>query len=140
MNGGVCCLCKVGEAEVVCDGLRDFEHGAPGVYRWLKCRGCGLIRLDPFPTRDVLALAYPHDYHAYVKPRSVLTRLLISRSRRKVARALASRLPEGGAILDVGCSTGELLEAVGKLGNYRLFGVEYQSESAKEARGRGIHV
>jgi fatty acid desaturase len=67
MNGGVCCLCGGADGEVVGDRLRDFEYGAPGVYRWLKCRGCGLIRLDPVPTREVLALAYPQDYLVYMR-------------------------------------------------------------------------
>ena len=108
MKDGLCPLCQSSQSETVCDGVRDFEYGVPGTYWWIECGGCGLIRLDPFPTPEVLKLAYPDHYHAYVKPRSVLTRWLVSMSRTKVAKSLASRLPEGGAILDVGCSTGEL--------------------------------
>jgi SAM-dependent methyltransferase len=121
-------------------GVRDLEYDAPGTYRWLKCGACGLVRLEPFPTREVLSLAYPDHYHAYAKPSSAITRALVRLSKRKTAERLASYLPTGGTILDVGCSTGELLGAVGKLGNFQLWGVEYKAEAASEAEAHGIRV
>ena len=134
------CLCGSAAAYVACDGVRDLEYGAPGTYRWTKCQHCGLVRLNPSPTREVLSLAYPDHYHAYATPRSAITRALVRLSKRKAAERLASYLPPGGTILDVGCSTGELLAAVGRLGHYQLWGVEYKAEAASEAEERGIRV
>jgi len=134
------CLCGSAAADVACSGVRDLEYDAPGTYRWVKCHGCGLVRLDPSPTREVLSRAYPDHYHAYAKPRSAITRALVGLSKRRAAERLASYLPPGGTILDVGCSTGELLAAVGRLGRYRLWGVEYKPEAANEAEARRIRV
>lgn len=134
------CLCGSASCDVAQRGVRDLEYDAPGTYRWLRCRACGLVRLDPSPTPEVLSLAYPDHYHAYAKPSSAVTRALVRLSKRKTAARLASHLPSGGTILDVGCSTGELLATVGKLGNYQLWGVEYKAEAAGEAEARGIRV
>ena len=106
----------------------------------MRCRECGLVRLDPVPTPEVLSLAYPDHYHAYAPPRSAIARTLVRLAKRRAAARLTSYLPPGGTILDVGCSTGDLLEAVGRLGNYRLWGVEYKAEAAKKAEARGIRV
>jgi len=135
-----CTLCGTAGGLVVVSGVRDYEYGAPGEYRWLRCPGCGLVRLDPFPSPDVLERAYPPDYHAYVTPRSILGGWLIDRARAAVARGLAAHLPDGGVVLDVGCSNGRLLADLGKLGTYRLLGVEYNAAMAAEARARSVEV
>ena len=57
-------------------GVRDLEYGAPGEYQWLRCTGCGAVALDPLPGPEILRLAYPPSYHAYLPPRSALTRRL----------------------------------------------------------------
>jgi SAM-dependent methyltransferase len=124
----------------VAEGVRDHEYGAPGSWCWLRCTGCSLIRLDPMPTDAELARAYPPDYHAHVAANSRLTRALQAASDWLAARTLAAQLPENGAILDVGCGAGRLLEAVGRRGDHRLFGVETDSEAAASARSRGVEV
>ena len=60
----LCPLCGGGETAVVCRDVQDYEYGAPGTYQWLRCTGCGLIRLDPVPTAAILDQAYPPHYHA----------------------------------------------------------------------------
>ena len=136
----LCPLCGGGETAVVCRDVQDYEYGAPGTYQWLRCTGCGLIRLDPVPTAAILDQAYPPHYHAYTTPRSAITRRLLAGSRMRAARSLARSLPDGASILDVGCSTGLLLEAVRRVGRFRLFGVEYKPDAAEQARRGGIEV
>ncbi len=135
-----CLLCGGGAFRLLCDAVEDYEYGAPGVYRWLECAGCRLVRLDPFPPPAVLAAAYPPDYHAFVEPGSRLLHGLRRASERRIARRLVRGLPDGAAVLDVGCSTGALLGAIGELGPYRLHGVELDAEAAAAARRRGIEV
>jgi len=135
-----CPVCGERDSSTAVARVRDYEYGAPGEYDWQRCRGCGLIRLVPFPTAEVLQAAYPPDYHAYVEPQSALSRYFIARSRAAQARAVARSLPPGGTVLDVGCSSGLLLAEIGKLGTYRLLGVEYAAAQAAAAEARGIQV
>ena len=125
---------------MLAEGVRDYEYGTSGEYRWLRCDGCGLVRLDPFPSPGLLERAYPSSYHAYATPRSSVTRWFLERSRAGLARAMVRRLPTGGTVLDVGCSSGLLLAEIGKLGDYELLGVELKAEAADAAQSRGIEV
>jgi SAM-dependent methyltransferase len=136
----LCPLCGGSAYVAEATEVRDFEYDAPGTFAWMRCSTCGLIRLAPTPSSEGLAAAYPPHYHGFVKPKSKLTQTLIQASRRRAAKGFARRLPEGGTILDVGCSFGHLLSEVGRLGNYRLLGVEFGAEPAAEARRRGIEV
>jgi SAM-dependent methyltransferase len=135
-----CPLCGAGGHTVVATGVRDYEYGTRGEYRWLRCDGCRVVRLDPFPSPETLERAYPPTYHAYVQPQSSLSRWLIGRARVATARALAAHLPGDGVVLDVGCSNGLLLADIGMRGAYRLLGVEYSPAMAAQARRRGIDV
>lgn len=139
-NLNSCSLCGSNSFRMVYNGIRDFEYDAPGSYRWLQCQHCGLVHLDPLPSGDILALAYPPTYHAYSRRKSKITQGLIDRLAKKTAQRYANYLPSGGAVLDIGCASGELLSMIGELGDYRLFGVEYDPESAKIAESSGIHV
>jgi SAM-dependent methyltransferase len=117
----------------------DFEYGAAGEYSWVEC-SCGLTRLDPMPSENALRAAYPPDYHAYVQPKALLTRYLIRMSRLRLAKSLSSMAPQGGTVLDIGCSSGELLQAMKRYGNFELWGVESNRKAAKLAEEKGIRV
>jgi SAM-dependent methyltransferase len=135
-----CPLCQTDSTSVLVDAVQDYEYGAPGDYTWRRCDECGLVRIDPMPSPEVLARAYPPDYHAYVPPSSALSRSVMARTLAATAAAMVKRLPAGGTILDVGCSNGALLAAIGRLGDYRLLGVEYNAKAAAEAQSRGIET
>jgi SAM-dependent methyltransferase len=135
-----CVLCGSIEHHIVTEDIRDYEYGAPGIYDWEKCDSCGLIRLNPLPDGDTLALAYPSNYHAYVEPKSKITKYLIGKTRNKVAKALSRKISLNGSILDIGCSTGELLSTIQTFGRFQLFGVEYNENAARIARQKGIDV
>jgi methionine biosynthesis protein MetW len=135
-----CLLCSSARLHAISSGVRDFEYGAPGLYDWVECNDCGLIRLLPEPSDEVLSIAYPSHYHAYVKAASSLTRNLYQVLRKKFAKRVASFVEEGGAVLDVGCSTGDQLMEIRSVKACALYGVEYREEAAEEARARGITV
>jgi SAM-dependent methyltransferase len=92
------------------------------------------------PSPEVLARAYPANYHSFHLPASWLTQILVDISRKRQARAIAGKLESGASILDIGCSTGDLLQAIGELGRFRLYGVENSEQVATIARGNGITV
>jgi len=137
---GPCLHCGGLDRQRVQHGVRDFEYGAPGVYDWFRCNGCGLVRVAPLPSAEVLALAYPASYHAYQAPRSRTTRWLRSRALAAAARNAVAGLPSRSSILDVGCASGDLLVQMGHIGDHRLYGVEFDRAMAEVARSRGITV
>lgn len=124
----------------IAEGVTDMEYGAPGSFRWMRCQRCHLVRLDPEPSDEVLAAAYPATYHGYVEPKSAITRFLRDRSIKGLAAQLCAGLPDGGRVLDVGCARGDLLAAMGEEKRLELFGVEYSKEIADAARARGITI
>jgi SAM-dependent methyltransferase len=120
--------------------VRDLEYGAPGTWAWQQCSGCALVRIDPLPSAEILAQAYPPSYHAYQSPKSAITRWLAAHATRVLARRIAALVAPGGSILDLGCAHGALLGEIGRHGDFRLYGVEFDRGMAALARQRGITV
>src|SRR5262249_33696444 len=89
---------------------------------------------------EVLGRACPKHYHAYVPPRSALTRRLIALSRARAAASIARRVPAGGAGLDIRCGTGALLEAGRGRVRWRRLRGECDPGAAEQARRRGIET
>ncbi len=135
-----CSACGDHRWKLNAEGVRDYEYASPGQYRWMQCQNCALIALVPQPSYQVLDLAYPRDYHGYHESTSALVSWYVRRRKRRRARLLASMLPPGGVILDIGCGDGSLLEEVGHQGDFRLLGVEFQPQAAEAARDRGVTV
>ena len=135
-----CALCRDTRITVIADGIRDYEYGAPGTYRWLRCDQCGIVRIDPMPGDDILSLAYPDTYHAYQPHRSRFVSWYVRRRLQARAKELAGLMPAGGTILDVGCGTGSLFHEMKRLGPYRMLGVEYRADAAEQARQHGTFI
>jgi SAM-dependent methyltransferase len=136
----LCPLCESSSSQVIEESIKDYEYGVEEEYKWLKCQDCGLVRVDPIPSPEVLNKAYPPHYHSYVKPTSVITRTLISMLRKLTAKKIKALVPQEASLLEIGCSTGDLLEEIGKNSNYGLYGVEYREAAAKEAESKGIKI
>jgi SAM-dependent methyltransferase len=135
-----CPVCAGTEFNEFKTGVLDFEYGSPGTYQWIRCRQCSMIALTPLPSDATLSAAYPPDYHAYVQPKAFITRLLIQHSRKKLVAQLSALVKENQSVLDIGCSTGQLLLGMGRTKTLQLNGVEYNPEAASQARSHGIRV
>jgi len=120
---------------------RDWALGAaPGEFRYVRCRGCGTLRLDPQPDEEELAAAYPPRYHR----RGVVADLL-ARARdlagRREAEGLVEAADASGRALDLGCGDGAFLARIRSAGWHgSLHGVERGGEAVRAARQRGIEV
>ena len=163
----LCLLCGT-EGGRLYKGLVDWLFGVRGTWELRHCRVCEISWLDPQPYRDDIAKLYSQYYThrgipttksqrvqqaitnevvarmGYeVKSRARLLPWLLSQVR-PIARAAALDvldLPAStrGALLDVGCGNGELLERMKSLG-WRVSGVEPDPAAVAYGRSRGLQV
>ncbi|MEW6268745.1 MAG: class I SAM-dependent methyltransferase [Thermodesulfobacteriota bacterium] len=138
-----CRLCGCADASVEADGIRDWEYGAPGEYRYRRCRSCGQVQLDPFPTLEQLREAYPASYIGHVESagsRGALYKLLYEVKEYFHGRQLAPVVVPGGRALDIGCGNGEFLLRLRELGAGELDGIDFSPRAAELASARGVNV
>jgi SAM-dependent methyltransferase len=100
------------------------------------CDGCGLGRTHPLPSAAELAAFYPPEYYGdlgskFRAPIELLVRLVGTRH----VRFLASGLPRGGRVLDVGCGRGVVLGELADRG-FEAHGVEISEAAARGADPR----
>ncbi len=127
---------------------RSWHHvRRNGDWRYLRCAGCGLVRLDPVPAPEALAEVFDDgyfhgggarggydDYDADAETHR-------ANAARRLSR-LASSTPSGSAsplLIDVGCASGYTLDAARERG-WRGVGVEVSPAAADRARARGFRV
>jgi len=132
-----CALCGSSRAEFLYPA-HDVAYGEAGEFTWVQCVECGLIYLNPRPTREAIARYYPNDYLPY-RPAIEEERLALMRwmRRRKLAkrRNLIERYSgqKRGRLLDVGCATGLFLHEMAQAG-WQVAGVEPNASAAEYAR------
>lgn len=109
------------------------------VFRVARCRTCDLIYLNPRPEPRQIDRFYPDDYAPFAR-QGISARARNWLYRRSV-RKLSTFLDAPRRVLDVGCGTGELLQAVQSGGNPNTIGVEPSPQAAGIARERyGLDV
>jgi hypothetical protein len=139
-HGGLAAPTAAQPATVPDMGRGDEEATTFSVVR---CRGCGLAYLDPRPTVAEIGHYYPDDYHTARGAGGLAQRLEYAWRRRQFGEVegwLADLRPGRGRLLDVGCGSGELLEAL-RADGWSVSGVEPSARSAEIARAqRGLDV
>ncbi len=138
----VCNVCQSDDYAILYEG-RDRLHGLGGSFRLVQCQRCGLIYLNPRPTREEMGLFYPSDYEPYAqdveRAESLLSGLDYRYGVAKRCRTITKRKGPG-YILDVGCGVGHFLNGMKQRG-WETFGVEVSAEAATYARERfGLEV
>jgi len=131
---------------VVCgaEGFAEVFRSSDRLYRTtqaefpvVRCRGCGLLRLDPQPGAGELRAYYPDNYW-FAPDRSAAgrfeegyRRLVLRDHVRFVRRALAESAVRG-PLLDVGCGGGLFLGMMRERG-FRVLGLDVSGEAAAVA-------
>jgi 2-polyprenyl-3-methyl-5-hydroxy-6-metoxy-1,4-benzoquinol methylase len=108
----------------------DRFHGASEVYRLVRCTQCGMVWLDNAPRPDEMWRHYGHDYD-----RKIAEAGESSPQRWRDRRETLALYKQGGAILDLGCSSGSFLDTLDRA-KWDLHGVEMSTESADRALAR----
>jgi 2-polyprenyl-3-methyl-5-hydroxy-6-metoxy-1,4-benzoquinol methylase len=124
----VCPLCGGSEVIHFLDAPDRF-HLRREVYRLLRCSTCSGVWQDSPPKPEEMGIHYDEDYHKAI----VAAGETSPASRWQRHRDLISRHKQGGAILDIGCSSGAFLGTM-KGPSWKLYGIDMENSTAEKAR------
>ena len=125
---GVCTVCGSGRLVPHLEAPDRF-HGRTAPHRLVRCQSCSLVRLDRPPAPSEMAEHYGSSYdNAISGPGD-------DPSHWRERRDALLLFKHGGALLDLGCSSGGFLAAM-QGPEWKLFGVEMSEAVAKRARDR----
>jgi SAM-dependent methyltransferase len=138
-----CNLCGSSKHDVIYHYEKD-RFGLSGDFKLVKCRGCGLMYLNPRPTGTEILKYYPSTYEPYGlaegKKTSALLQWVQRYGLRRRCRAVA-KWKKSGRLLDLGAATGNFLDEMRHYGDWELYGVELNDVAAQWARDRlGLSV
>ena len=132
-------------------GASDYSQFAVGFdyelltcsnpWRFVQCRACQHVWLNPRPAVAELGVVYPPTYYAYnydtINPIARKAKEMLDR--RKIAKIvrLCPKAPK--SYLDVGCGDGRFLRVMEQLGVPRsgLYGLELDKRVVERLRGQG---
>jgi 2-polyprenyl-3-methyl-5-hydroxy-6-metoxy-1,4-benzoquinol methylase len=138
-----CALCGADDASAEAEGL-DFEyHTAANEFRFVRCRRCGHVYLNPRPRGADLPVIYPPTYYAYGGTSNPIVAPLRRRWEQGKVRLYRELVGEGPRrILDVGCGDGRFLEILRAAGSpeWRLEGVEIDPVAAAACEAKGFRA
>jgi 2-polyprenyl-3-methyl-5-hydroxy-6-metoxy-1,4-benzoquinol methylase len=107
----------------------DRFHGRDQVYRLVRCSSCGLVRLYDPPPPSEMGQHYGVDYDRAIASAGETD------DRWRERREELLRYKSGGAILDLGCSSGAFLASLDR-SSWKLYGIEMSDAVARQAEAR----
>ena len=113
---------------------RDWLHGSGETFRYVRCRQCGLLYLNPRPPSSVIGRYYPRESYYTFQDRGTNVADVIRPAHRRLAEQLTRQLAPGEAF-DVGCGDGSFLLGLRELG-WQSAGIEYDAETAARLQAR----
>jgi 2-polyprenyl-3-methyl-5-hydroxy-6-metoxy-1,4-benzoquinol methylase len=138
-----CVVCGGADAEPEAEGP-DFEHQTvPGEFRFVRCRACGHLYLNPRPSLEALPAIYPESYYAYSDAGHPLARRLRRLREARKVRIFREAIGEGPRrILDFGCGNGRLLSMLREHGSpaWELEGIDFSEEAVAQCRAKGFRA
>jgi len=138
----VCNLCGSEDAVLLFDTY-DRLLRLSGSYRFVRCRVCGLVYVNPQPTWDERAPHYGPSYRGYHRletERSSIQRRAMEYGLYKRYRLVAT-CSRGGRLLDAGCGGGDFLSRMRREAGWQVYGLERVRQIALTAhRFHGLNV
>ena len=149
-----CTACSARHDETLWTGREhEYDNTTDDEFPVVRCRQCGLVRLNPRPDVSELATIYPQNYYAYglvedgaeAGPKGLISRLTERPKALLYQRRLARVLKDARAasvirLLDVGCADGRLLDwyRAGADGvRLETHGIDINEAAVVEANRRG---
>jgi SAM-dependent methyltransferase len=107
-------------------------------YRFVRCDGCTLVRLDPLPDQQALTAFYDESYRSGIYATFASAETVRAATAAARVAAVWPHVPPG-PWLDVGCSTGSSLTAAAARG-LDAEGIELSAAAVDVARAAGLRV
>jgi SAM-dependent methyltransferase len=108
----------------------DRLHGRAEDYTLLRCAACSLVWLDRPPGPEEMHRHYTDAYHKLISTAGSKTD-----KRWKARKSDLAQHKQSGALLDLGCSSGQFLASM-QSDSWKLYGVEMSADCAKAAEAR----
>lgn len=122
---------------IICNGQSSDIIEAAGVYKILQCKDCGLVFIDPIPSKEVLDGAYSDDYYTPWINEQRGKRIRMWEKRLEILNKFSQKK---GRLLDVGCGEGLFLELARK-DAWDVTGTEVSSFAVQYGKDRlGLDV
>jgi SAM-dependent methyltransferase len=138
-----CGLCGADDFTIEAAG-GDYEYAtATNEFRFVRCRVCDHLYLNPRPRSDDLGVIYPSNYYAYESDSGGLVSGLRRRWEGGKVRLYRELVGEGARrLLDVGCGNGRFLELLRDFGpdGWTLVGTDFDAAAAAECAERGFET
>jgi 2-polyprenyl-3-methyl-5-hydroxy-6-metoxy-1,4-benzoquinol methylase len=117
---------------------KDLNLYLEGTFHIVECLDCGLVYLNPRPSREEVEAYYPFEsYDQYNLPLSSLKSRLTRADRAygllKRAKKV-SKWKRNGRLLDVGCATGDFLEYMQSYGDWEVYGMDINPKAVRFVR------
>lgn len=130
---------SVNSACVVCNGKKNHYDFSFSGARVEECADCGMMRLNPQPTDEVLAEIYSKNYFLMGEDKQGLAHFSMLKS--KTAEGYIEQLesyigkPLTGSLLEIGCGQGDFLLCAAQRG-LQVDGLEYSPHAAASAQSK----
>lgn len=135
-----CSLCNADEPQ---SWLTLTDRFSGQIFELVKCGECGLVYSAERPSMDELPDYYPQDYEAYQLPQEDMSSSQAWHAGRmwEMQVSYIERFTEKrGKLLDIGCATGEFLNASRSRG-WQVSGIELIEQTAQIAKERfGLEI
>jgi SAM-dependent methyltransferase len=120
---------------------RDYEFNTcSNEFVFVRCTGCGHVYLRNRPLLSELATIYPPSYYQFAEHLGPRASRLRGLSQRTKLAPLRRHCRAGAVIADVGCGSGDLLQAAKQYGDpgWRLIGVDFSPDACAHLDRMGI--
>jgi 2-polyprenyl-3-methyl-5-hydroxy-6-metoxy-1,4-benzoquinol methylase len=126
-----CALCGSEKHSMVLTAEDYRFHTTDEKFNLVKCRGCGLVYVNPRPTKEEMSKFYPRDY--YGKQNRMAKVIVKHLLYMKIRKIMSFR--KKGRILDVGCGEGGFLLNFKERG-WEAYGVDISEAACRLARAK----